>query len=67
MRLDELTPRQREFVKLTAGGFRTDSIAQEMKITPSTVSTVRANVFKKIKVSCQIEMLHYFYDFVERN
>jgi two-component system response regulator NreC len=55
--LDRLSPREREIFDLQVRGFSNDQIARELYISPKTVETHRAHIFRKLRVHSMPEMI----------
>ena len=51
----KLTKKQNTIIRLIAQGFTDESIAQELKISLSTVKYHNQNIFKKLDVTCRAE------------
>jgi DNA-binding NarL/FixJ family response regulator len=47
---DELTPREREILKLIAEGYKTRQIADYLCISPKTVEKHRANLMERLQL-----------------
>ena len=56
---DELTPREREVVKLIAEAHTTDQIACELMISPRTVERHRENILGKLGMRDRVELTRY--------
>lgn len=56
---DTLTSREREVLKLTVEGFKTQEIAVQLAISPRTVETHRTNLMNKLDIHSQLELLRY--------
>lgn len=54
-----LTKRQIEIVLLLAQGLKHDEIAGELNISPRTVEVHKRNIFKKLHISSNTELLRY--------
>ena len=54
-----LTSREREILQLVAEGFTSQQIANELKISPRTVETHRANVMQKLKLDSVSDLTRY--------
>jgi DNA-binding NarL/FixJ family response regulator len=55
--IDRLSPREREIFSLQLRGFSNDQIARELFISPKTVETHRAHIFRKLRVHSLSEMI----------
>lgn len=55
--MDRLSPREREIFDLQLRGFSNDQIARELYISPKTVETHRAHIFRKLRVHSMPEMI----------
>jgi two-component system response regulator NreC len=55
--VDRLSPREREIFDLQVRGFNNDQIARELFISPKTVETHRAHIFRKLRVHSMPEMI----------
>jgi DNA-binding NarL/FixJ family response regulator len=58
----ELTPREVEIVKLIVGGQSTMLMAENLNLSPHTISTHRKNIIKKLKIKSPVELVTYAYD-----
>jgi DNA-binding NarL/FixJ family response regulator len=56
---DDLTPREREVVKLIAEGHTTEQIAHELVISPRTVERHRENILGKLGMRDRVELTRY--------
>ncbi len=56
---DTLTSREREILKLTVEGSKTQDIAIKLAISPRTVETHRTNLMNKLDIHSQLELLRY--------
>ncbi|MBI4311319.1 MAG: response regulator transcription factor [Chloroflexi bacterium] len=56
---DTLTSREREILKMTVEGFKTQEIAVKLAISPRTVETHRTNLMNKLDIHSQLELLRY--------
>lgn len=50
LRLDSLTEREKQVVKLIANGYTNKEISKELKITNQTTETHRKNIMKKLRI-----------------
>lgn len=55
----QLTPREMEIVRLIAKGLTTDQIADSLFISPRTVETHRKNIYQKLNLHTNIELIQY--------
>jgi two-component system response regulator NreC len=55
--VDRLSPREREIFDLQLRGFSNEQIARELFISPKTVETHRAHIFRKLRVHSMPEMI----------
>ena len=55
--LDRLSPREREIFDLQVRGFSNEQIARQLYISPKTVETHRAHIFRKLRVHAMPEMI----------
>lgn len=55
----ELTPREKEVLKLIAGGFTNQEIAGKLSLSVKTVETHRANIIKKLEARTTAELTLY--------
>jgi len=55
--VDRLSPREREIFDLQLRGFTNDQIARQLYISPKTVETHRAHIFRKLRVHSMPEMI----------
>ena len=58
-RRDVLTPRELEVLKLVAEGYTSQSIANELVISPKTVEHHRSNMLKKLGASDRVELTRH--------
>jgi FixJ family two-component response regulator len=56
-RLDSLTPREHQTMKLLLSGKNTKQIARELEISPKTVDNHRSMLMKKMRVDSSVELL----------
>jgi DNA-binding NarL/FixJ family response regulator len=56
---ETLTNREREVLQLTAEGHTSAQIAEKLFISPRTAETHRANVFKKLNLHSQAELIRF--------
>jgi len=56
----ELTPREVQIAELVCQGLRQGSIARQLRIQPGTVKTHIRNIYRKVKVRNQMNMLLRF-------
>jgi len=56
---DDLTPREREVVKLIAEAYTTEQIARELIISPRTVERHRENILGKLGMRDRVELTRY--------
>lgn len=56
---DDLTPREREVLRLVAEGHTNAAIGEQLFISPRTVETHRANLMKKLALRSQAELVRY--------
>ncbi len=54
---DNLTERENEFLHFFLEGNNNNKICEQMKIKPQTVSTMKARIFHKLKVSTIVELM----------
>jgi DNA-binding NarL/FixJ family response regulator len=54
-----LTTREREILQMVAEGYTNVEIADELKISPRTVETHRANLMRKLNIRSQAELVRY--------
>lgn len=57
--LDTLTAREREVLRLAAGGLTTRQIAARLSISQRTAETHRANFMRKLRLRNQTELVRY--------
>ncbi|MEA2042347.1 MAG: response regulator transcription factor [Bacteroidota bacterium] len=62
VRIMELTERETEIVKLIAKGDETKEIAEELFLSIWTVKTHRKNIYKKLNIKNQSELLKIVYE-----
>lgn len=58
-RFEGLTNREREVLKLTAGGFTNQEIADRLVISPKTVDTYRQRIMEKLNLHHRSELVRY--------
>lgn len=58
----ELTPREIVIIRQVALGKSTAEIAQELHLSPHTISTHRKNILKKLQIKSPVELVTYAYD-----
>ena len=54
---DELTPREREILELVAQGYRNAEIAEQLVLSPKTVSNHVSNIFAKLQVATRTQAI----------
>lgn len=54
--LTTLATRERQVFDFIVKGMRTKEISDQLKIKPNTVSTIKKVIFRKLKVSTNIEL-----------
>ena len=57
VRLDRLSPRERQVAELVVAGKANKVIARELDLSQRTVETHRANLMKKLKLSTTAELI----------
>lgn len=60
--VDELSPREREVLRLLALGFTNQEIAKELVVSVRTVESHRAHVMTKLRANSRAEMVRYALD-----
>ncbi|MER3406518.1 MAG: DNA-binding response regulator [Chloroflexota bacterium] len=55
----ELSPREREVLRLIASGYATGEIAARLSISPKTVETHRRRIMAKLRLSNRAEIVRY--------
>jgi DNA-binding CsgD family transcriptional regulator len=63
---DIITKQETQIIKLLAGGYNQESIANQLNVSRNTVCWHLANLRRKTNVPNLIDLLRKFYDFVER-
>lgn len=58
-RLDLLTERELEVMRLLAQGLTNREVAEKLVISPSTVQTHRSHIMEKLNLSNRTELVHY--------
>jgi len=58
-RVDRLTAREREVLKLTAEGYTNQEIAKKLVISPKTVDTYRQRIMEKLQLHHRPELVRY--------
>jgi DNA-binding NarL/FixJ family response regulator len=58
-RVDPLTPREQEIVKLIAEAYSNEQIAEELVISKKTVERHRANIFEKLGMHDRVQLTRY--------
>ena len=56
---ERLTPREREIVRLLAGGKSNKEVAVELDISVKTVEAHRANIMHKLNLGSFSDLVHY--------
>ena len=56
-----LTKREQEVLVLLAQGVRADAIGNQLFISPNTVRTHVANIYRKLEIHTHQELLNFFY------
>jgi DNA-binding CsgD family transcriptional regulator len=59
LRLERLTPRQREVLALTAQGFSMKEVALRLNISVKTVETHRLNLMDRLELHNVPRLVHY--------
>lgn len=57
--LEDLSPREKEVLALTAEGFTSREIGEKLEISPKTVDTYRSRVTDKLGLSHRSELVHF--------
>ncbi|MBS1505877.1 MAG: response regulator transcription factor [Bacteroidetes bacterium] len=57
-----LTSREVDIIKLVVSGKSTTAIADNLNLSPHTVSTHRKNILRKLKIKSPVELVTYAYD-----
>lgn len=60
-RLYDFSPRQTEIFTYLSRGHKTDFIANKLFISPNTVRTHTANIYRKLEIHTHQELLNFFY------
>ncbi len=60
---ENLSDREFEILKLIAGGKTTKTIANDLSISPKTVSTFRSRILKKLDLRNNADIIHYVVDY----
>ena len=60
---EHLSDREFEILKMIAKGTTTKSIAQELSISPKTVSTYRSRILDKLNMRNNSDLIHYVIDY----
>jgi two-component system response regulator NreC len=58
-KLDGLTPREHEVLTLLADGASNNEIADQLSISPKTVSRHRENIMRKLNLHSRAELVKY--------
>ena len=58
-RLERLTPRQLQVLRLVVDGHSTREIARRLKLSVKTVETHRATIMRKLDINSIVELVHY--------
>jgi len=61
-RLETLTPRETQVMKLLVGGRRTKQIAYDLNISPKTADIHRAHVLEKMQVDTVVDLVRLVHD-----
>jgi DNA-binding CsgD family transcriptional regulator len=56
---ETLTNREREVLQLTAEGNTSSQVAEKLFISPRTAEAHRANIFKKLNLRSQADLIRY--------
>lgn len=56
---DNLTPREREVLRLIALGHTSVEIAAKLRLSPRTIETHRARIHRKLGLDTRAELVHY--------
>ena len=56
---DRLSDRELQTLVLIASGHKLSEIAEQLSLSPKTVSVYRARLLEKIKLSTNAELTHY--------
>ena len=56
---EKLSDREYRVMWLLASGRSLQQIAEEMHLSPSTVSTYRGRILKKLALTSNVELVHY--------
>ena len=56
---DRLSEREREVLKLVAGGYTTREIAERLFLSPKSVETYRARILEKLELRTRAELVRY--------
>lgn len=59
MLYERLTPREREVLRLVAEGYTNISVASQLSISQRTVETHRANLMRKLGLTCQADLVRF--------
>lgn len=59
IRLDRLTRREHEILRLLAQGYRSEAIAEQLFISPATARTHTSNILAKLEVHSQLEAVAF--------
>jgi DNA-binding CsgD family transcriptional regulator/DNA-binding FrmR family transcriptional regulator len=62
-KLNSLTPREKEIIKLILKGYNTKQVAEELFISAHTVSTHRKNIWHKLEISSYTELYKFAGEF----
>jgi two-component system response regulator NreC len=57
--VDELSPREREVLRLLALGHTNQEIAQDLYVSVRTVESHRAHIMTKLRATTRSEMVHH--------
>ena len=60
---ENLSDREFEILKLIASGKTTKTIANDLSISPKTVSTFRSRILKKLDLRNNADIIHYVFDY----
>ena len=58
-KLENLTPREKEIIKLISSGITSNQIAEQLFLSPHTVKTHRKNIWQKLEISSYAELLKF--------
>lgn len=66
MRIADLSPRERQIVRLASEGWIDKEIAAQLEITEGTVGGTLRTIYLKAGIGTRVEMIRHFYELTEK-